>query len=395
MEGNSIFSMDDADDLFAPVNNEEDKVKKPSSLFSLEDDDDEPIDNETDELETDTPDGEEDVETQEEEEEEEEKPRLGRKPKVKPTVFGEAIQTLIQKTDEFLVWDGEDSEGVPFDKKINYSEEEFVELISQNINTKVEATVESVLTNVLENLSPSIRKVVTGELKGVKIKDILSDLQEYQEIEEIPDDPTDEQKERIVKKYYQKLAKELGKDSNWVSAKLERTIDREELDDEFKDAKDVLGKELDKKIAEKEEAEEKKVLQKIEFKKTHAHYVNEVLREENIFGIKLSKEQKNQVANVLASYVTRETDKKEKMGLTALIDDLIHSDNKKESYKRLVMMTLSAVAPDKFIASLKQSGESQANIDTFKKLKTADKSNPVTIQPKKTVPVYKTKSVLG
>ena len=105
--------------------------------------------------------------------------------------------------------------------------------------------------------------------------------------------------------------------------------------------------------------------------------MNEALKEDNIFGINLSKSKKEQVANVLSTFAVRPTDKKEKLGLTALIDSYIHSENPKETYKILALMSLAAVAPNELVDQLKISAEKKVANDTIKKLKVADKVTPL------------------
>ena len=87
-----------------------------------------------------------------------------------------------------------------------------------------------------------------------------------------------------------------------------------------------------------------------------------------------TKEQKNKVATVLSSFLVRPTDNKEKLGLTAMIDNFIHNENPKESYKRLVLMTLAGIAPDEFVKNLTNQTEKKVTNDTVKKLKTIQNS---------------------
>ena len=97
-----------------------------------------------------------------------------------------------------------------------------------------------------------------------------------------------------------------------------------------------------------------------------------MLNEENLFGISLSKDEKSQVGKILATFVTRPSDNKEKLGLTAMIDNLIHNKNPKESYKVLALMALAGSAPDKLLNKLKGSAETQVTKETVRKLRTAN-----------------------
>lgn len=283
----------------------------------------------------------------------------------KSTPYGQGVQALIKGMDEFLIYEGED-------EKADYTEDEFVALISENVNIKTQKAVEATLAQILEKMSPTIQKVVTGELKGVKIKDIIADIQDFQEIEEIPENPDAVQKERIVKAYFRRQAKERNKDAAWAQSQLEKTINRGDLDDVFEDAKDFISQDLDNKIKEKEDAILKERKEKEDFKRYHSHYVTEVLNEENLFGISLSKDEKSQVGKILATFVTRPSDNKEKLGLTAMIDNLIHNKNPKESYKVLALMALAGSAPDKLLNKLKGSAETQVTKETVRKLRTAN-----------------------
>ena len=119
----------------------------------------------------------------------------------KATPYGQGVQALIKGMDEFLIYEGDD-------ERIDYTEDEFVALIGENVNIKTQKAVEATLAQILDKMSPTIQKVVTGELKGVKIKDIIADIQDFQEIEEIPENPDAVQKERIVKAYFRRQAKE-------------------------------------------------------------------------------------------------------------------------------------------------------------------------------------------
>jgi hypothetical protein len=283
----------------------------------------------------------------------------------KATPYGQGVQALIKGMDEFLIYEGDD-------ERIDYTEDEFVALIGENVNIKTQKAVEATLAQILDKMSPTIQKVVTGELKGVKIKDIIADIQDFQEIEEIPENPDAVQKERIVKAYFRRQAKERNKDAAWAQTQLEKTINRGDLDDVFEDAKDFISQDLDNKIKEKEEAILKEKKEKEDFKRYHSHYVTEVLNEENLFGISLSKDEKSQVGKILATFVTRPSDNKEKLGLTAMIDNLIHNKNPKESYKVLALMALAGSAPDKLLNKLKGSAETQVTKETVRKLRTAN-----------------------
>lgn len=290
------------------------------------------------------------------------------------TPYGEAISTLIANTDNFLVYEGDEA-----DKK-DYSRDEFVELFNHNINAKSQQIVEQTFEQIMTSLSPTAQRLITGELNGVKIKDIIADVAEYQEIEEIPENPSDSEKEKIVKTYYKRLAKDRGKDIEWVSKQLEKVIDRGDLDSEFEDAREVIQKDLDEKIAKKEQEIQVKRQEKEEFKKYHTYFVREALNEDNLFGLRLTPTEKNQVAGVLSTFAVRPSDKKEKLGITAMIDNFIHSENPKESYKILALMALAGSAPDKLIEKLRATAEKKVSNETIKKLKVADKVTPLNTQ---------------
>lgn len=302
---------------------------------------------------------------EQEEDESEEKSSSG------VTPYGEAINTLIANTDNFLVYEGDEP-----DKK-DYSRDEFVELFNYNINAKSQQIVEQTFEQIMSNLSPTAQRLITGELNGVKIKDIIADVAEYQEIEEIPANPSESEKEKIVRTYYKRLAKERNKDAEWVSRQLEKIVDRGELDSEFEDAKDIIQRDLDEKIALKEQEIQAKKQEKEEFKKYHTYFVREALSEDNLFGLRLTPTEKNQVATVLSTFAVRPSDQKEKLGITAMIDNFIHSENPKESYKILALMALAGSAPDKLIEKLRATAEKKVTNETVKKLKVADKVTPL------------------
>lgn len=292
------------------------------------------------------------------------------------TPYGEVIQTLISNTDGFLVYEG-DEEG-----KKNYSKDEFIELFNYNVGTRSQQIVEQTFEQIMSGLSPTAQKLLTGELRGVKIQDIIADVAEYQEVEEIPSNPSESEKEKIVKLYYKRMANERGKDNEWVTKQIEKIIDRGDLDSEFEDAKDVIQKDLDEKIARKAQEVEEKKKEKEEFKKYHAYFVGQALSEDNLFGLKLTPTEKNQVATVLSTFAVRPSDKKEKLGITAMIDNFIHSENPKESYKILALMALAGSAPDKLIEKLRSAAETKVTKETVKKLKVA--ATPTSIgEPKK------------
>ncbi len=289
----------------------------------------------------------------------------------KPTIFGEGINALIKAglSDgiDFQVFEGDED-------KVDYTEEEFVKLYNANILDRSEYLAQATIDSVIDSLSPTAQKLLKGELKGVKIADIVKDLEYYVDIESISENPSEAEKEKVVKAYYNKLAKERKKDSSWVTKQVEKIIDRDELDSEFEDAREVIQKELDDSIEEKAKLKEQEALQKKKFKEYNAYYTQEVLKEENIFGIKLSKNEKSQIANILATFQVRPSDKKEKLGITAMIDSLIHSDNPKEAYKRLALMALAGTTPDQFIERLKTTAETSVTKEIEKKLKVASKS---------------------
>lgn len=287
------------------------------------------------------------------------------------TPYGEAIQLLIKSNDEFLVYEGDD------DNKLDYTSDQFVDLYQQNLKSQSEKIAETILEQAISELSPTMQKVLTGEFKGVKISDLVKDLSDFQEIEKLPENPTEEEKEKIVRLYYNRLAKEKNKDTAWAAKQVEKIIDRDELDSEFDDAKSEISQDLEKKQKEKEDAVILKQKEKEDFKKYHNYFVTEALKEDNLFGINLSKSKKEQVANVLSTFAVRPTDKKEKLGLTALIDSYIHSENPKETYKILALMSLAAVAPNELVEQLKVSADKKSANETIKKLKVADKVTPL------------------
>jgi hypothetical protein len=210
MENRNIFDdADDIRDLFAEETEVTPKGKKEpeESLFEEDElEEDEPkvkskTKEETEDLEEEDPDN------------QEVKKKSGR-PK-KPTAYGEAILAMRKVDPEFLVYEGEED-------KVDYTEEEYSEIISQNLQTRSQAIAEATIDAVLNNLSSTARKLVLGELKGVKISEIVKDLEYYTEIENIPENPTPTDKEKIVKVYYQKQAKERNKDASWVSKNLRK-----------------------------------------------------------------------------------------------------------------------------------------------------------------------------
>ena len=292
------------------------------------------------------------------------------------TSFGEAIQLLIKSNDEFLVYEGDD-EG-----KVDYTPEQFVDLYQQNLKVQSEKIAETILEQAISQLSPTMQKVLAGEFKGVNVSDLVKELSDFQEIEKLPENPTEEEKEKIVRLYYNRLAKEKNKDASWANKQVEKIIDRDELESEFEDAKSEISQDLEKKQKEKEEAITLKQKEKEDFKKYHSYFVTEALKEDNLFGINLSKSKKEQVANVLSTFAVRPTDKKEKLGLTALIDSYIHSENPKETYKILALMSLAAVAPNELVEQLKVSADKKSANETIKKLKVADKVTPIEEQKK-------------
>jgi len=298
--------------------------------------------------------------------------------KIESSSFGEAIQLLIKSNDEFLVYEG-DEEG-----KTDYTPEQFVDLYQQNLKVQSEKMAETILEQAISQLSPTMQKVLAGEFKGVNISDLVKELSDYQEIEKLPENPTPEEKEKIVRLYYNRLAKEKNKDAEWASKQVEKIIDRDELESEFEDAKAEISQDLENKQKEKEQAIALKQKEKEDFKKYHTYFVNEALKEDNLFGINLSKSKKEQVANVLSTFAVRPTDKKEKLGLTALIDSYIHSENPKETYKILALMSLAAVAPNELVEQLKVSAEKKVTNETIKKLKVADKVTPLEEKKKST-----------
>lgn len=284
---------------------------------------------------------------------------------------GEVIQLLIKANEEFLVYE-DDEEG-----KTDYTAEQVVDLYQQNLKVQGEKLAETILEQAVSRLSPTMQKVLAGEFNGVTISDLVKDLSDYQEIEKLPENPSPEEKEKIIRLYYNRLAKEKNKDEGWAAKQVEKIIDRDEIESEFEDAKTEISQDLEKKQKEKEDEIALKQKEKEDFKKYHAHFVNEALKEDNLFGINLSKTKKDQIANVLSTFAVRPTDKKEKLGLTALIDSYIHSDNPKETYKILGLMALAAVAPNELVDQLKISAEKKVANKTIKQLKVADKITPL------------------
>lgn len=367
----SIFDtpLEDISSLFENEKEEKNEIIEERSVFdpkkTTKEEEEDPEDDDDDQ---DTPEGDDDDDDEEEEEKKVEgKKKPAGRPK-KPTVFGEGIKALIDADTDFMIY--EEDEG-----RVDFTKDEFVELFTENIRVKSEMIAQATLDSVLESLSPTAQKLVSGELKGIKIADVVKDLEYYIDIENISENPTETEKEKVVKAYYSKLAKERKKDSSWITKQVEKIIDRGELDSEFEDAKEVIQKELDDSIEAKAKLKEQEALQKKKFKEYNAYYTQEVLKEENIFGIKLTKAEKAQIANILASFQIRPSDKKEKLGITAMIDSLIHSDKPKEAYKRLALMALAGTTPDQFIERLKTSAETAVTKEIEKKLKVASKSS--------------------
>jgi hypothetical protein len=388
----SIFDLEDTTSLFEEVHteesqNEEDhysgKNEPNTSLFDeLEEEED--TENEIDPEEEDLEDS--------LLEDKEKTPKVKKtKPKEDPETssgFGKGIKALIKNTEDFLVFEGEE-------ERDDYSEEEFVELYNANIDEKVNTYVESTLNNIINSFDPSIQKIIKGQLKGVKVKDIIDDIKEYEEVSSLPKNPTDSQKELIVKKYYKELAKEKKKSEEWVSKTVERIIDTDDLDSEYDDAVVHYEEKIQNKIEEEAKKKEIERQNTIKFKQYHSHVVNEVLKEDELFGIKLKKADKDVIGDVLAGFVIRNSDNKEKMKLTAIIDELIH--DKKDpsgSYKKLALMTLAAVNPSGMIASLSDKAETKISTEGVKRLKVADKNLVATGKTTKK-PTRKTESFFG
>ena len=370
----SIFELnDDTSSLFNEVISEEQQQEENeynsegnSSSFSLFENDEE----------TDTSDSQEEEELDDPEEgegDEQPKPKTGKKKTTQEetsntTSYGEVIQTLITDTDEFLVYEGEEQRG-------DYSKEEFVELFNANIDSKVNQYVESTLTNIVNSFSPSIQKIIKAELRGVKVKDIIDDIKEYEEISSLPTNPSEREKEAIVRKYYKELAKEKNKSDDWVNKTVERIVDTDDLDSEYTDAATHYEGKIQEKIEAKAKEKEDQKEATLRFKQHHSHVVNEILKEDQLFGIKLKKQDKAVIADVLAGFVVRNSDKKEKMKLTAIIDQLISDkSNPTESYKKLALMSLAAVNPEGMIATLSSNAETSVTQKTVKQLKVADKN---------------------
>jgi len=303
------------------------------------------------------------------------------------TSYSEIVKSLLEADENFQIYDDVDRE------KSDYTKEEVVELYNYNTNLKAQTIAQTILDEAIAQLSPTLQKVVTGELNGIKLADIAKDLEDFNELESLPENPSKELKEKIVRKYYNRIASERKKDQEWVNKKIESIIDREELDDEFEDAKTLISQDLDKKQQEKEAELIQKQKEKDDFKKIHNYFVSETLKEENLFNIKLSKEQKGQIASVLSTFAIRPKDNKEKLGLTALIDNFIHNENPKESYKRLALMSLAAVAPDKLVESLKNSVEKTVANEAMRGFKTANNKASSQIDEKPRKPVKTLNSV--
>lgn len=392
---NSIFETEEFSSLFeeTPETTTEKSQEKPTG-FSLFGDD------ETDENEdplksndTDSPDSDITLPSEDTDEEDDEKDKkpVGRKKKERvtdATPYGEAIQTLIKETEDFLVYEGED-------ERVDYSKQEFVELIQANIDSKVEQYVESTLQNIVSTFSPSIQKIIKAELKGVKVKDILEDIKEYEELESIPSNPTVKDKEGIVKRFYKELAKEKGKSDEWVNKTVERIIDNDDLDSEYDDAVEHFDKKIQERIDAKAKAKEEEQARKQKFREHRAYVVNEVLKDNELFNIPLKKQDKQVIADVLAGFVIRNSDQEEVVKLNAIIDELIYNtSNPKEAYKRLALMTLAAVNPEGMSAALSGKAENAVTEKTVKQLKVADKNMTPVIEKKKE-PVKQTKGIFG
>lgn len=394
MSAESIFDLEDTSSLFEEVTTEETNeqelkdIPTNGSLFDIEEDDDENLSN----LEGVLNNAED---PEEEEEDDPKKPKPAKKPKTKPeekdkstTSYGEAIQALIKDTEDFLIYEGEE-------ERTNYSKEEFVELLNANIDTKVNKYVESTLTNIVDSFSPSIQKIIKAELKGVKVKDIIDDIREYEEVSNIPENPSESEKELLVKKYYKELAKEKNKSDDWVNKTVERIIDTDDLDSEYDDVAKYYETKIQEKIEQKAKEKEQERENTIKFKQYHSHVVNEILKENELFGIKLKKQDKDLIGDVLAGFVTRTSDQKEKMKLTAIIDQLINDKkDQNTSYKKLALMALAAANPEGMIASLSNKAETIVTQAAVKQLKVADK-NIASFSPKAKQTTKKLESFFG
>lgn len=370
-KNNSVFSDKEEleslfDDLSEDLDTTDDEIEE-LSLMSDEEDDDEDNDNNDDDK--DDPkvvkpslfdDSEKEVI-----EDEEEKELLAQS-------YKGVLDTLIEKFEEFDVL--EDHE-----ERKSYTADEFIYVITENINNKSQTLAQNILDNAVAKLSPAVQKVVIGELNDVSLKELMQEASLLEELDSLPKNPTDIQKETLVRKYYLELAKEKNKDNQWVSNKIMKILKNDELDEEYDEAVSYLEEVINKKIEDKAKEKELKQLEKREFIKTHKQITNEILNEENIFGLKLSKEEKDNIANVLTSFVTRPKDSKEKLGITALIDTYIHSNQPKESYKKLVLMTLAAIKPDALIKKLKNASTTEVTKETHINLKTANRKTPISL----------------
>jgi len=102
------------------------------------------------------------------------------------TSYSEIVKSLLEADENFQIYDDVDRE------KSDYTKEEVVELYNYNTNLKAQTIAQTILDEAIAQLSPTLQKVVTGELNGIKLADIAKDLEDFNELESLPENPSKE-----------------------------------------------------------------------------------------------------------------------------------------------------------------------------------------------------------
>lgn len=361
-------STEDLGDIFSTADNSNavpTSVDDDADLFNLEEDDEESSKGmfEDDDEDLNIFNVEEDDDDDDDESDDDDVRTTPKKSSGKAGQNKQLLESIVSLDPDFMVYDDHEN-------RTDYSIEEVTDIFVQNSSVRAENMAKTALISVIEGLSPAVQKVVTAELQGIKLKDVLKEADILADIENIPSNPTEEDKERIVRRYYTKIAEAKNKDVRWVSSKIKLALEKDIIDDEFEEAKEYFEEEFDKITAAKAKELEEKEERSRKFKETHTKFVKETLSQEDLFGIKLTPSEKKVVGDVLAGFVVRDRDKKEKLALTALIDDMINHQNPKESYQRLALMALMAVKPKELITKLKGVGVTETTQKNFIKMKT-------------------------
>lgn len=309
----------------------------------------------------------EDDTEEEEEVEEVDKPTEKRGRKSKPTPYTEVVQKLIEKSENFAVYPGDE-------EKTDYNEEEVADLVLANISETSQELAGQIVEKVFSQLSPAMRKAVDAEFKGVKISDIASELMEQETLSEIPKDASDDVKENIVTKYYKELAKETSKSQDWIDKKVKIVLEGGYLDDEFEDAREYLNKKIEEKIAIKEKEAETLKEQDRRRKTFFKENLQKAYESDDLL-INLNPAEKKAVYDSITNEYTR-NDGKKKLGIKAQLDMLMYdTENTEESYKKLALIsTIQNMSYDEFIKRISDKVGTSVNVKMIKQLKTANRS---------------------